>query len=93
MAITFRSVLAIGKGAAPLIGGAIRLIWKKSPTAKKAATAIENTLNRNPKKTTAGVVSAVTAAVLSILAAFWPEHAATVLQWIKTIYEASEAAS
>lgn len=93
MAITLGSILGAGRVVVPLVGGVVRLIGgKKSARAEKFATVTEKILSSNPKKTTAGVVSAVTAAVLAILYAFWPEQAAVVVEWIKAISMASEAA-
>lgn len=78
MAITIGSVLAIGKVVSPLIGGAIRLIGGKKRA--KKAEAVEAVLNRNPKKLTAGLTTAIVAF------AFWkwPEQAAPIVTWLQT---------
>jgi len=77
MAINIRSVLAIGKVVAPLVGGAIKLIGGKKAT--RTATVVENSLNKHPKTVTGGV----TFAVLVILRLVFPEQANEVAAWLQ----------
>lgn len=79
MALTIRSVLEVGKLASPLIGGVIRLLGPKRSGTIRTAVAVEDALNRNPKKLTGVIV------VLLIALAQWlfPEQADMVIEWIK----------
>jgi len=97
MPLTIRSVLEVGKIASPLIGGAIRFLGGKGEKTDRAATIVENTLNRNPKKLTAGLTTGLTITAVAALKIFFPEQANAIIAWLTTnlpqILEALAAAN
>ncbi len=83
MAVNVLAIFKIGKTVAPLIGGVIRVGGKLlgSKSADKKATAVQETLERNPKTTT-GILTAI---VILLGKLFFPGQMDAILDVLKDI--------
>ena len=67
----------------PLIGKVAGLLGKKKSKVVKVAAQVEVVLERNPKKLTAALVSAIAVALVAIGELVWPGQTAAVVAFIQ----------